>query len=54
MPMAIIHLKKNKRIVISCPTAMIKEEQIKLRKSAEDAITILKNYYSYYDDDKMF
>ena len=31
---------------------MIKEEQIKLRKSAEDAITILKNYYSYYDDDK--
>ena len=44
--------RRLKRIVISCPTAMVKEEQIKLRKSAEDAMSILKNYYSYYDKDK--
>lgn len=44
--------RRIKRIVISCPTAMVKEEQIKLRKSAEDAMNILKNYYSFYDNEK--
>tara|TARA_B110000285_G_scaffold235285_1_gene316072 strand:+ start:1090 stop:4122 length:3033 start_codon:yes stop_codon:yes gene_type:complete len=44
--------RRIKRVLISCPTAMIKEEQIKLRKSAEDAISILNKYYSFYDSDK--
>lgn len=39
--------RKIRRIVISCPTAMIKSEQISLRQCAEDAIKILNNIKSY-------
>lgn len=37
-----------KRITISCPTAMIKHEQIALRKAAEDASKLLNNYFEIY------
>jgi hypothetical protein len=36
---------------LSCPTAMVKEEQIALRKSAEDAVNILRNYSKYLNND---
>jgi len=36
--------RRVKRILLSCPTAMIKEEQVALRKCAEDAMKILNNY----------
>lgn len=46
-----IHGKPNARrrlrhVIISCPTAMIKEEQYALRKSADDAAQVLKNFHS--------
>lgn len=40
------------RITISCPTAMIKYEQIALRKAAEDACRLLRDYYHFrYESD---
>ncbi len=36
--------RRIKRIIISCPTAMIKEEQIALRKCAEEAMQLINNY----------
>ena len=39
--------RKIRRIVVSCPTAMIKSEQIALRQCAEDAMKILNNLKSY-------
>lgn len=39
--------RKIRRVVVSCPTAMIKSEQIALRKCAEDAIKIINNLKSY-------
>lgn len=33
------------RVIISCPTAMSREEQVALRKCAEDAHIILKRFY---------
>lgn len=38
--------RKISRIIISCPTAMSREEQIALRKCAEDAHIILKRFYN--------
>lgn len=37
-----------KRITISCPTGLIQEEQIQLRKAAEDACKLLNNYVKFY------
>lgn len=42
----IIKSRKLKRIIVSCPTAMIKQEQIALRKAAENAIGITSKYQS--------
>jgi hypothetical protein len=39
--------RKIRRVVVSCPTAMIKAEQIALRQCAEDAIKIINNLKSY-------
>lgn len=39
--------RKIRRVVVSCPTAMIKTEQIALRQCAEDAIKIINNLKSY-------
>ncbi len=36
--------RRLKRILISCPTAMIKEEQVALRECAKDAVKIFLNY----------
>lgn len=36
--------RRIKRILLSCPTAMIKEEQIALRKCAEEAMAIINKY----------
>jgi hypothetical protein len=36
--------RRLRHVIISCPTAMVKEEQIALRKSAEDAVNHLKSY----------
>ncbi len=36
--------RRLRHVLISCPTAMIKVEQIALRKAAEDAVQILKNF----------
>lgn len=47
--------RKIRRVVVSCPTAMIKSEQIALRQCAEDAIKIinnLKSYSTHTDTDK--
>lgn len=41
-----------KRITISCPTGMIQEEQIQLRKAAEDACILLNNYIKFYFEDQ--
>lgn len=35
-----------KRVILTCPTAMTKEEQITLRQCMEDASIVLKRYYS--------
>ena len=37
--------RRLKRILISCPTAMIKEEQIALRKAADDAVVLFNNFH---------
>lgn len=37
--------RKLKRIVISCPTAMIKKEQVALRECAQHAMTIINKYH---------
>jgi len=39
------------RIIVTCPTAMSKVEQIALRKCAEDAATILDRFYSKNNTD---
>lgn len=40
-----------KRVIITCPTAMPREEQITLRKCMEEASTVLKRFYSNtYED----
>jgi hypothetical protein len=39
--------RKLKRIVISCPTAMIRKEQIALRECAVQAMKIINRYYKY-------
>jgi len=36
--------RRLKRIIISCPTAMIKAEQLALRKCAEEAVQLYDNY----------
>ena len=40
------------RIIVSCPTAMSRVEQVALRKSAEDAAIMLDRFYegSFYDE----
>jgi hypothetical protein len=43
--------RRLRHVVLSCPTAMVKEEQIALRKSAEDAVNILRNYSKYLNND---
>lgn len=35
-----------KRVILTCPTAMTKEEQITLRQCMEDAAVVLKRYYT--------
>jgi hypothetical protein len=47
------HRRKLKRIVISCPTAMVRKEQIALRECAADAMQMLNNFNakSYLDED---
>lgn len=45
------HRKREiKRVILTCPTAMTKEEQITLRQCMEDAAIVLKRYYAkeYY------
>lgn len=39
------------RITISCPTGMPQNEQIELRKAAEEACAMLNNYVKYYFED---
>jgi hypothetical protein len=39
--------RKIRRVVISCPTGMIKSEQIALRECAEDAMKIINNLKQY-------
>ena len=39
--------RKIRRIVVSCPTGMIRSEQIALRQCAEEAIEIINNLKSY-------
>lgn len=43
--------RKIGRIIITCPTAMSKIEQIALRKAAEDAIIVMRRFYAgtFYD-----
>lgn len=40
------------RITISCPTGMPQNEQVELRKAAEEACTLLNNYVKYYFEDE--
>ena len=35
-----------KRVILTCPTAMTKEEQITLRRCMEDAAIVIKRYYA--------
>ncbi len=44
--------RKLKRIVLTCPTAMLQTEQIRLRKHAKDALDALKQYFgtSFIDE----
>lgn len=41
--------RKLRRIIISCPTAMIKKEQVALRESASQAITMINRYHGLID-----
>ena len=43
--------RRLRRVVISCPTAMTKDEQYQLRKSASDALQIMKGYNSIIHTD---
>jgi hypothetical protein len=43
--------RRLRHVVLSCPTAMVKEEQVVLRRSAEDAVNILKNYSKKINSD---
>jgi hypothetical protein len=38
--------RRLKRVLITCPTAMVQKEQIALRQCAEEAATALKRYFS--------
>lgn len=40
------------KIVLSCPTSMSKQEQIELRRSAEQACELLNSYFAYNSDGK--
>lgn len=44
--------RKIRRIVVSCPTAMIKSEQVGLRQCADDAIKIINNLKDYLPNSK--
>ena len=43
-------IRKIKRILISCPTAMTKREQIVLRECADEAVQLLNKYLLYTSD----
>jgi len=43
-------IRKIKRILISCPTAMTKKEQIVLRECADEAVQLLNKYQLYTSD----
>jgi len=45
--------RRLKRVIISCPTAMIQEEQIALRKCAEEAMFLMNNYMEVVSGSKM-
>ncbi|MCQ2253573.1 MAG: virulence factor SrfB [Bacteroidales bacterium] len=47
--------RKLKRIVLTCPTAMLMSEQVLLREHAKEAVVALKSYFgkSFIDDDLM-
>jgi hypothetical protein len=45
--------RRLKRVIVSCPTAMIQEEQIALRQCAQDAMTLLNNYMEVISGSKM-
>jgi hypothetical protein len=45
--------RKIGRIIITCPTAMSKLEQIALRKAAEDAILVMRRFYTGNFRDKI-
>jgi hypothetical protein len=42
--------RRLKRVLISCPTAMIRQEQIALRGCASEALTLIKRYSSFHQD----
>lgn len=44
--------RRLRNVIITCPTAMIKNEQFALRKAAEDASSILKNYFKLVNSEK--
>jgi hypothetical protein len=43
-------IRKIKRILISCPTAMTKKEQVVLRECADEAVQLLNKYQLYTSD----
>lgn len=43
--------RRLKRLLISCPTAMIREEQIALRQCAEDALILFQNFQKVLRND---
>ena len=43
-------IRKIRRILISCPTAMTKKEQIALRECAEEAVQLLSKFYFFATD----
>jgi hypothetical protein len=43
--------RRLRRVVVSCPTAMTKDEQFQLRKCAQDALQIMKNYNNVIHSD---
>lgn len=45
--------RRLKRVIISCPTAMIQEEQIALRQCAHDAMSLMNNYMEIVSGSKM-
>jgi len=45
--------RRLKRVIVSCPTGMIQEEQIALRQCAQDAMTLMNNYMETVSGSKM-